>query len=148
MWCTVSLASPRDQHLPSRPGSHQQVGEALSGQDAVLRHLMIDSPDIIGRCATLMSALIVPGLLTWSVGIAEVSEVPGRACANTCHSSELRGMPETMISETRAYWLPTSALMFSHFGFAGSSGGLSGSNAMWQEPQLVPIRKGGSIDPS
>ena len=48
----------------------------------------------------------------------------------------------------RVYWLPTSALRFSHFGLAGSSGGLSGSNAMWQEPQDVPIRKGGSIEPS
>ena len=57
-------------------------------------------------------------------------------------------MPETMISEKREYWLPTSALMFSHFGFAGSAGGLSGSKAMWQEPQEVPIRNGGSIEPS
>jgi hypothetical protein len=48
----------------------------------------------------------------------------------------------------RVYWLPTSPLMFSHFGFAGSAGGLSGSKAMWHEPHEVPIRNGGSIDAS
>src|SRR5687768_13649647 len=132
MWCTVSFASLRDQHLPCRPGSHQHAAVFFSvPQLSVLRHLMIDSFSNTGRCAMLMSALMVPGLLTWSVGMAEVSEVPGRACANICHSSVLLGMPETMISEMRVYWLPTRPLMFSHFGWAGSSGGLSGSKAMW-----------------
>ncbi len=48
----------------------------------------------------------------------------------------------------REYWLPTRPLMFSHFGCAGSLGGLSGSNAMWHEPQVVPIRNGGSYEAS
>src|SRR3546814_6222603 len=95
-----------------------------------------------------MIELIVPGLLTWSLGIAEVSLVPGRACANTWYSSEAGGMPEASSSEMRRYWLPIAPLMLAHSGLAGSSGGLSGSKAMWQEPQLVPIRNGGSIAPS
>ena len=48
----------------------------------------------------------------------------------------------------RAYWLPSAPLMFSHSGWAGSFGGFSGSNEMWQEPQAMPIRNGGSIEPS
>src|SRR3546814_11324125 len=95
-----------------------------------------------------MMAFIVPGLLTWSLGIAEVSLVPGRACANTWYSSDAGGMPEASSSEMRRYWLPIAPLMLAHSGLAGSSGGLSGSKAMWQEPQLVPIRNGGSIAPS
>src|SRR3546814_20176010 len=95
-----------------------------------------------------MIELIVPGLLTWSLGIAEVSLVPGRACANTWYSSEAGGMPEASSSEMRRYWLPIAPLMLAHSGLTGSSGGLSGSKAMWQEPQLVPIRNGGSIAPS
>src|SRR5262245_47513297 len=96
----------------------------------------------------LRIALIVPGLCTWSVGIADVSDVPGRACANICASSVVPDMPEVRISETREYWLPIAPLMFSQRGLAGSFGGFSGSNAMWHEPQLVPIRNGGSIEPS
>ena len=57
-------------------------------------------------------------------------------------------MPEVRTSEMREYWLPWAPLMFSHFGLAGSLGGLRGSNAMWQEPQAVPMRNGGSIEPS
>src|SRR3546814_5400726 len=95
-----------------------------------------------------MMAFIVPGLLTWSLGIAEVSLVPGRACANTWYSSDAGGMPEASSSEMRRYWLPIAPLMLAHSGLAGSSGGLSGSKAMWQETQLVPIRNGGSIAPS
>src|SRR3546814_8471419 len=92
-----------------------------------------------------MIELIVPGLLTWSLGIAEVSLVPGRACANTWYSSEAGGMPEASSSEMRRYWLPIALLLLAHSELAGSSGGLSGSKAMWKEPQLVPIRNGGSI---
>ena len=57
-------------------------------------------------------------------------------------------MPEPSSSEMRRYWLPITPLMFSHLGWAGSAGGLSGSNAMWHEPQEVPMRNGGSIEPS
>ena len=101
-----------------------------------------------GRWLKLWMALIVPGFDTWSVGIAEVSDVPGRACEYIWYSSESYGIPEPSSSEMRRYWLPTAPLMFSHFGRSGSAGGLSGSNAMWQEPQEVPIRNGGSIEPS
>ena len=48
----------------------------------------------------------------------------------------------------REYWLPCAPLMFSHWGWAGSFGGLRGSNAMWHAPHAVPIRNGGSIEPS
>jgi hypothetical protein len=58
------------------------------------------------------------------------------------------GMPEPSSSDMRVYWLPIRPLMFSHLGCAGSAGGLSGSKAMWQEPQEVPIRKGGSTEAS
>src|SRR3546814_11908260 len=94
-----------------------------------------------------MIELIVPGLLTWSLGIAEVSLVPGRACANTWYSSEAGGMPEASSSEMRRYWLPIAPLMLAHSGLPGSSGGLSWSKAVWPEPQLVTIRDAGSVDP-
>src|SRR5258706_15504847 len=111
---------------------------------SVLRHLVIVSPGNVARCDRLMIALIVPGLLTWSCEIAEVSVTPGRACANICHSRLVFAMPEPSSSDIRVYWLPIRPLMFSHFGCAGSAGGFNGSNAMWHEPQVVPIRNGGS----
>src|SRR6476659_8669816 len=138
---------PLRQHLPSRPGSHQQAGSCCL-QAPTLRHLSTISPAKVGRCARLMIALIVPGLLIWSLGIADVSLVPGRACANTWYSSESCGIPDASISEMRTYWLPIAPLMLAQAGLAGSFGGFSGSKAIWQDPQLVPIRNGGSIAPS
>ena len=93
-------------------------------------------------------ALIVPGLLIWSCEIAEVSVTPGRACANICHSRLVRAMPEPRTSDMRVYWLPIRPLMFSHCGCAVSLGGFFGSKAMWHEPQVVPMRNGGSTDAS
>src|SRR5687767_8897959 len=84
MWCTVSVCLLRAQHLPCLPGSHQQArGSAFAPHSLVLRHLSTTSFANVGRCAVLMMALIVPGLFIWSVGTADVSDVPGRACANT-----------------------------------------------------------------
>jgi len=57
-------------------------------------------------------------------------------------------MPEPRISDMRVYWLPIAPLMFDHCGCEGSCGGLSGSKAMWHEPQEMPIRNGGSMEPS
>jgi hypothetical protein len=54
---------------------------------AALRHLLIISPLNTGRWATLIRALMVPGLLIWSCEIAEVSVTPGRAWANIWYSS-------------------------------------------------------------
>src|SRR5512134_2486846 len=118
MWCTSSCARPLRQHFASRVGSHQQVSFSVSSfsQEVTLRHLMMSSPGKVGRCAVLMIALIVPGLFSWSVGIADVSDVPGRACANTCHCRLSVGIPDTRISEIREYWLPTSPLMLLHCG--------------------------------
>src|SRR3546814_4092335 len=82
MWCTVSCATLLRQHLPTRPGSHQQlVSGSPASQASTLRHLSTTSLAKVGRWRKLMIELIVPGLLTWSLGIAEVSLVPGRACA-------------------------------------------------------------------
>src|SRR5512134_2610034 len=150
IWCAASAARPLRQHLSWRPGSHQQVSfsTSLVSQALTLRHLMMSWLANVGRWLVLMMALIVPGLLTWSVGMAEVSEVPGRACAKICHSGLSVGMPDTISSEMRRYWLPTPPLMFSHLGCSASLGGLSGSKAMWHEPQDVPIRNGGSTEPS
>ncbi len=64
----------------------------------------------------LIMAFIVPGLFTWSFGIADVSTVPGRAWAKTWYSMVSWDMPEPRIWETRAYWLPTVPEMFSHLG--------------------------------
>src|SRR3546814_8687285 len=126
MWCTVSCATPLRQHLPSRPGSHQHAVSGSPGSQAVtLRHLSTTSLAKVGRWRKLMMAFIVPGLLTWSLGIAEVSLVPGRACANTWYSSDAGGMPEASSSEMRRYWLPIAPLMLAHSGLAGSSGGRS-----------------------
>src|SRR5512132_4063520 len=138
---------PRFQHSPSRPGSHQQLASPWV-QAPTLRHLLTISPGNVGRTVVWMIAFIVPGLCTWSVGIADVSEVPGRACANICASSVVPDMPDVMISDMREYWLPMAPLMFSHFGWAASLGGFRGSNEMWHEPHAVPMRNGGSIEPS
>ena len=59
---------------------------------------------------------MVPGLLTESLGTAEVSTVPGRAWEKICHSRLLSDIPEAMISEDRLYWFPTSPSMFSQAG--------------------------------
>src|SRR5947209_20259292 len=124
MWCTVSTWSLRSLHLPGLPGSHQQTsGSDFSGQLATGRHFKTFSFGKVGRCATLMMAFMVPGLCTESLGIAEVSTVPGRSCAKSCHSGLSLGMPEAKTSEIRWYWLPTAPLRFSQRGLAGSLGG-------------------------
>src|SRR6187399_66820 len=156
MWCTPGRPSVVSsvlvlftQHLPSRPGSHQHLLWSCSvPQLFALRHLLMTSPGNSARCDRLVIKFIVPGLLTWSCEIADVSVTPGRACVNICHSMLVFGIPEPKSSDMREYWLPTSPLMFSHFGCAGYAGGLSGSNAMWHEPQAVPIRNGGSTEAS
>ena len=73
-----------------------------------------------------MIAFIVPGLETKSIGSAEVSTMPGRARAMSCHSRRCGESPLPRSSEMRLYWLPTSASMFSQAGWLGSAGGLSG----------------------
>ena len=74
-----------------------------------------------------MIAFIVPGLETKSIGSAEVSTMPGRARAISCHSSRCGERPLPSMFEMRLYWLPTRASMFSHAGSAGSAGGFVGS---------------------
>ncbi len=74
-----------------------------------------------------MIAFIVPGLETKSIGSAEVSTIPGRARAMSCHSSRCGDIPLPSMLEMRLYWLPTSASMFSQAGWLGSAGGFSGS---------------------
>src|SRR3546814_1345589 len=134
MWCTVSCATLLRQHLPSRPGSHQQlVSGSPASQASTLRHLSTTSLAKVGRWRKLMIELIVPGLLTWSLGIAEVSLVPGRACANTWYSSEASGMPEASSSAMRRYWLPIAPLMLAHSGLAGASGGRSEERRVGKE---------------
>ena len=124
---TISVFRLFSQHLPSRPGSHQQVsGSAPASQAAALRHFSTSSSKS-GRRAKLMMAFMVPGLETKSIGSAEVSTMPGRARAMSCHSSRCGERPLPRSSETRLYWLPTSASMFSQAGCVGSSGGFSGS---------------------
>src|SRR5262245_23405658 len=79
-WIPDSVLVERSQHLPSRSGSHQQAaGSAPAAHSATLRHLVISSFSNVGRRNVLMIALMVPGLLIWSVGTADVSVVPGRA---------------------------------------------------------------------
>src|SRR3954468_9923026 len=87
--------------------------------------------------------------------MAEVSTVPGRSCEKSCHSRLFATVPEAMISEIRAYGLPTAPLRFSQRGWAGSWGGWSGAGGggggekkIGGAPQPMPMRKGGSIDGS
>src|SRR3546814_15771702 len=128
MWVTGSCATLLRQHLPSRPCSHQQlVSGSPASQASTLRHLSTTSLAKVGRWRQLMIELIVPGLLTWSLGIAEVSLVPGRACAHTWYSSEAGGMPDARSSAMRWYLLPIAPLMLAHSGLAGSSGGFGGA---------------------
>ena len=91
-----------------------------------MRHFKTSSSKS-GRRAKLMIAFIVPGFDTKSIGTAEVSTIPGRARAISCHSSRCGERPLPSRFETRLYWLPTSASMFSQPGLVGSAGGLSGS---------------------
>src|SRR5262245_10048414 len=103
MWCTGSVFCDLSQHFPSRPGSHQQArSSAPAAHDVTGRHL-ITSSEKVGRRARFMMAFIVPGLLTESFGIPEVSTVPGRACENVCHSMLLGDIPDAKISEMRPY---------------------------------------------
>src|SRR5215212_827740 len=147
MWKTSPSSELHCRHLPGLPGSHQQVSSE-GGQEETGRHLATFSLKPWGREAKLMMAFIVPGLCTPSLGMAEVSTEPGRSCEKSCHSGLSTGIPEAMISELRRYWLPIRSLRFSHCGLAVSFGGLTGLNAMWQAPQDMPIRKGGSIEGS
>src|SRR3546814_14907265 len=145
MWCTVACATPVRQHLPSRPGSHQHAVSGSPGSQAVaLRHLSTTSLAKVGRWRKLMNELIVPGLLTWSLGIAEVSLVPGRACANTWYSSEAGGMPADSSSAMRRYWLPHAPLRLAPKGLAGCPGGFRGSKGETHESGLGEGRVGKS----
>src|SRR5580765_770579 len=107
MWCTPSRPSVlsslrvlRAQHLLSRPGSHQHLSSSFSPpQESVLRHFVTTSPLNSARCERLMIEFIVPGLLTWSCDIADVSVTPGRACVNICHSRLVCGIPEPSSSD-------------------------------------------------
>ena len=91
-----------------------------------MRHFRIRC-SCTGRLATLMIAFIVPGFEARSMGSAEVSTMPGRARAISCHSRRRGDMPEPSMLETRLYWLPTSPSMLSQLGWFGSAGGCSGS---------------------
>ena len=73
-----------------------------------------------------MMAFMVPGFDTVSIGNAEVSTVPGRERAISCHSRRSCDMPEPSSCEMRLYWLPTRPSMFFHSGALGSAGGLVG----------------------
>ena len=46
------------------------------------------------------------------------------------------------IRSTQKYCAPTLELRFSHFGFSGSAGGLTGFGPTWQKPQDMPTRYG------
>src|SRR5262249_15416746 len=129
MWFTGSIASLRDQHLLVRCGSHQQVALDPSRQAEALRHFKTLCRNF-GRLSKLWIAFMVPGLDTVSIGSAEVSTIPGRARAISCHSRTCGSIPEASICDTRLYWLPTSPSMFSHSGLLGSAGGFSGSYEM------------------
>src|ERR1700674_235332 len=125
MLCTCSRNSLRAQHLPGLPGSHQQLA-VPSGQLAALRHFNTRCSEV-GRLARLMMAFIVPGLEMVSMGSAEVSTVPGRERAMSCHSRRCCDMPDASICDTRLNWLPTRPSTFFHSGAPTFAGGFSGS---------------------
>ena len=68
----------------------------------------------------------VPG--GWALSISQ-RKLPGR-------ESKAKTLP------SRKYWLPIAETRFSHFGFSGSAGGLSGSGPTWQRPHVTPTRYG------
>src|SRR2546423_319999 len=80
--------------------------------------------------------------------MADVSTIPGRACAKTWYSMARGETPDPRICEKREYWFPTVPEIFSSLGLAGSLGGCSGLNAIWHDPHDMPIRNGGSTEPS
>src|SRR5690242_9332611 len=121
---TRSIFSLWLQHLLALAGSHQHLASP-PGQLETLRHLSTRC-SCSGRLPKLMMAFMVPGFDTVSIGSAEVSTVPGRARAISCHSSRSCDMPEPSSCETRLNWLPTSPSMFFHSGALGLAGGFSG----------------------
>src|SRR5215831_14619074 len=127
---TRSVFSLWLQHLLALAGSHQHLASP-PGQLEALRHFSTRC-SCSGRLAgpKLMMAFMVPGFDTVSIGSAEVSTVPGRARAISCHSRTCGSIPEASICDTRLYWLPTSPSMFSHSGLLGTAGGFSGSYEM------------------
>ena len=70
---------------PAPVRTSTRAGSAPGLQRPAGRHFVTCSSNV-GRRSRLMSGFIVPGLLIWSLGTADVSTVPGRACAKICHS--------------------------------------------------------------
>src|SRR5258705_12902156 len=125
MWGAGSVFSLWLQHLLALAGSHQHFAFGPSGQLDALRHFTTRC-SCSGRLAKLEIAFMVPGFDTVSIGSAEVSTVPGRERAISCHSKRSCDMPDPSICETRLNWLPIRPSMCSHFGRLGSAGGFAG----------------------
>src|SRR5712692_1196714 len=92
------------------------------------------------RAGTPKMAFMALGLLMLSDATREVSMVPGGWLSRTWYT-KLSGFsrpPNT--ARVRKYWLPMLDDRFSHSGWAGSFGGLSGCGAAWQKAQLMPTR--------
>src|SRR5712691_4846667 len=100
-WATRSIFSLWLQHLLALAGSHQHLASP-PGQLEAFRHFSTRC-SCVGRLAKLMMAFMVPGFDTVSIGSAEVSTVPGRERAISCHSSRSCDMPEPSSCEMRLY---------------------------------------------
>src|SRR5262249_24091027 len=110
--------------LPGFIGSHQQVAPP-DGQLAALRHLSTRC-SAAGRFGRLTIELTVPGLAAVSMGSAEGSMVPGRACAISCHSSLCDDSPDAMICDVGRGGLRITPWIFPHGGAWGRGGARGG----------------------
>src|SRR5207244_12993772 len=61
-----------------------------------------------------------------------------------CQRKSVRVMSPRDMRPSRGDRLPSEPARFCHFGFTGSAGGAIGLKAMWQAPQVMPTRYGGS----
>ena len=83
---------------------------------------------------------MVRGLLMLSVETSEVSSAPGREVWKSWNMKLLGSDSQVKMRSTQKYCAPTLELRFSHFGFSGSAGGLTGLGPTWQNAQDMPTR--------
>src|SRR3546814_5477833 len=105
MWCTVSCATLLRQHLPSRPGSHQQlVSGSPASQASTLRHLSTTSLAKVGRWRKLMIELIVPGLLRSEEHTSELQSLMRISYAVFCLKKKTQRIPRARITRDNIYF--------------------------------------------
>jgi hypothetical protein len=80
------------------------------------------------------------------IGIVDVIAGGARGVGGAGRSISQRKLPAcewtAKTLPSRKYWLPIAEARFSHLGFSGSAGGLSGWGPTWHRPHVTPTRYG------